>query len=184
MKNTKTLSAIQTVCKVGKVLSTIVFIFCIVGIVGCALGIIGLALPWKNIQIGGTTIHGFIEENADVSIGTCYASMAMVLALCIGEAVLSKLAQRYFRCELEAGTPFTFAGAREMLRLGICAICIPVVSQIVAAIIFEVMHHYFPDAVKTIQNEGVSVGLGIMFIVTSLLCKYGAEISQPEQPAE
>ena len=182
----KTLQNIQTLSKVGKILCKIVFIFCLVGGIGCAVGIVSLALLPDQLQIGGVTIHNMVEKNAEVSLGTCYAAMAAGIVLCTGEAVLCKIAGRYFKNELAAGTPFTFDGAREMIRLGICTICIPIGTQIIASIVHAVFRVTMAD-VQPIELSAFSSGsisLGFMFIVSALLCRHGAEISEKKEQGE
>ncbi len=179
----KTLDTIQKFAKVGKILCKIIFIFSLIGGIGSAIGIFSLAIIPEGLQIGDTTIRGLIEESAEVSLGTCYASMATSMILCAGEAVLCKIAEKYFINELAAGTPFTLAGSKEMLRLGICTIAIPLGSQLVAAIVYGIFKLAMKDVAaldSSVFGSG-SVGLGIMFLVTSLLCRHGAEIAEKEQ---
>ncbi|MBR2590508.1 MAG: hypothetical protein IKE65_06250 [Clostridia bacterium] len=172
-----TLKTIQTISKIGKILSKIVFIFCIVGGCFCLVGLLSLALSSESFKIGGVTIHGLIEKSDKIgSIGTVYGAMAAGTVLCAGEAVLAKMAQRYFKNELAAGTPFTLAGAKEMLRLGICTICIPLGTMVVAHIIYGIIKHFFSDMADFSPGNIVSVGLGVMFIIMSLICRYGAEV--------
>ncbi len=174
----KTLGVIQKLAKLGKVLSKIVFIFCLVGGIFCAVGIISLQFIPESFKLGGVTIRSMIERDARISLGTGYASMAAGLILCVGEAVLAKQAEGYFKNELAAGTPFTFDGAKELLRLGICAICVPVGSRALAEITVQVMAHYMQGVAEIPLGGTVSVGLGVMMIVAGLLCKYGAELSR------
>ena len=47
----KTLGTIQKLAKLGKVLSTIVFVFCLVGAIGCAVGLISLQMMPDSIQL-------------------------------------------------------------------------------------------------------------------------------------
>ena len=177
MTDTKTLHTLQTLCKVGKILSKIVFIFCLVGGIGCLVGITGLALVPGELRIGGVTIHGWIEQSSEISLGTCYAAMAAAAVLCAGEAVISKMAELFFRHELAAGTPFTFPGAKELIRLGICTVCISLGASGLAALVWQIMALFFEN-VREMSFGGISsVGLGIMFIFTGLLCRYGAEVT-------
>ena len=104
--------------------------------------------------------------------------MAVGAIICAGEAVLCRIAGRYFKNELEAGTPFTFDGAKELLRLGIYTICIPVVTVVASEIVYQVMKHFLSNVDKLEIGNAVSVELGVMFIIMSLLCKYGAEIAK------
>lgn len=177
----KTLQTIQTLFNVGRILCKIIFVFCLVGGIGCALGITCLAVIPEGIKIGGTTIHGLIEQSADVSLGTCYAAMATGIVLCAGEAVLCRIAEDCFACEIEAKTPFSFEVARKLTRLGICTICIPIGTGIVAAIV----HGIFVAAMENVAAQDLSafgsgsVGLGVMFLIVGLLCRYGAEKTAP-----
>lgn len=176
----KTLKTIQTLSKIGKIISKIIFIFCLIGGIGCIVGIIGLALIPDGLRIGGVTIHSMIEKNAEISMGTCYAAMAVGVVLCAGEAVLCKLAEKYFKNELAAGTPFTFDGAKELMRLGICTICIPIGTAVISGIVYGIMSSIFSGVEDYNISNITSVGLGVMFIVMSLFCRYGAEITQNE----
>ena len=181
----KTLKTLQTLSKVGKILSTIVFVLCIVGGVGCIIGILLLAsVPnlLDGFKIGAVTIKGMIEKESGVSLMTCYAAMATGVVMCAGEAVLAKFAQRYFKNELDAGTPFTFDGAKELIRLGILTICIPIGTMIVAAIVYAIFKAISKDVSDLDLHGSVSLGLGIMMLIAGLLCRHGAEVS--EKPEE
>lgn len=170
----KTLNAIQKLSKLGKILSKIIFILCIVGFCGCVVGIISMALGTQTLKFGGVTIESILDIKADVAVGTMYAAMASGMILCAGEAVLCKFAEHYFKRELADGTPFSMAGAKEMLRLGILTICIPIGTQIIAEIVHAVIDKTLNGAAPLdIDNSG-SAALGVMFIVMSLICKYGA----------
>jgi hypothetical protein len=177
----KTLKTLQTLSKVGKVLSTIVFVLCIVGCAGCIIGIVCLAafpnVP-ESFKLGDITIKGLVEKEAEISIMTVYAAMAAGIVACAGEAVLAKFAQRYFKNELAAGTPFTFKGAKELIRLGVLSICIPIGSFIVAAIVFAVFKAIANDVSDVEMHGSFSLGLGIMLIIAGLLCRHGAEVSE------
>jgi len=178
----RTLNTIQTLAKVGRILCKIVFILTLIGVIGCVAGIVSLQLIPESIRIGEVTVRGLIERTAEISIGTCYAAMATGAVLCAGEAVLSKIAERYFVHELEAGTPFTLDGAKELQRLGICAICIPIGAKVIAEIVFHIMRNVFENVADLRGDEYLSLGLGVMLIVASLLCRYGAEVAQGAAP--
>ncbi|MBR5258063.1 MAG: hypothetical protein IK019_06670 [Clostridia bacterium] len=175
---TGTLNTLQKLAKLGKILSRIVYIFCLVGGIMCAVGMISMPLFPESVKLGGVTIHAFIEKHAEISVNSCYAAMAMGLILCAGEAVLAKLAEKYFTNELATGTPFTLAGASELMRLGICAICIPVGTKMIANFVYGIMAHFMQDVSKLVPGDTVSIGMGVMMIVASLLCKYGAEYAR------
>ena len=172
----QTLVTIQKLVRLGKILSKIIFTCCIIGICGCVAGIVSLAAGLETLRIGSVTLGGLVEKSAEMSIGSFYATMAVGIILCAGEAVLSKFALLYFRHELEDGTPFTLEGAREMFRLGVLTVCIPFGSLLLAVITHGVLAQYLPDVAELKLDCDGSFALGVMFILTSLICKYGAEI--------
>ncbi|MBP5459624.1 MAG: hypothetical protein J6Y62_05650 [Clostridia bacterium] len=171
-----TLKTIQTLAKVGKVLSHIVFVFSIVGFCLCAAGIVSLALGGDTLQLGGTTIHGIIENETDLNTPTLVSVIAVIMLYCAAEAVLSKFAEVYFKNELADGTPFTQRGAKELLRLGILIIAIPVGTVILASIALSIADNFYPTIEKVSYDEYTSVGMGVMAIIMSLFCRHGAEL--------
>lgn len=173
----KSLKTIQTLAKIGKILSRIIFIFCIVGFCGCVIGLIGIALGANTLKFGHFILSDALQTKAQLSVGSVCAAMSVGMILCIGEAVLAKIAENYFKHELSRGTPFSFEGAKEMLSLGIFTICIPIASQIAAAIVHTVVSKAMNGAAPLNLDNSGSVSLGIMFIVMSVLCKYGAELT-------
>ncbi len=177
----KTLKTLQTLAKIGRILSTVAFVLCIVGGIGCILGIISLAIIPEGFKIGNVTIQGLISKEAEVSMATCYAAMSVGVIACVCEAVLAKFAERYFKNELQAGTPFTFDGAKELMRLGILAICIPVGASILMGITYGIFKLVAKDVSELNLHNGASVGLGVMMIVGSLLCRHGAEVSENKE---
>ena len=180
----KTLKTIQTLAKIGKVFSKIIFVCCVVGFCGCIVGIVSLALGAETFKLGGVTIHSMIENEAGLNLPTLYASMAVGLLFCAAEAVLCKFAEAYFKHELADGDPFTLLGAKELLRLGILTIVIPLGTVIVCSIGVAIADNFFPEIEKLSFDGYASVGLGIMMIVASLLCRYGAEVKEEKANME
>lgn len=176
----KSLKIIQTLHKIGEILGKIVFICCIIGAAGCLVGATALAIGEPAITLHGESVSKFLELEADVSMSTVWAAIFVGLIFCLGEIALAKIAALYFKHELQAGTPFTREGAKELLRLGICAIAIPLVSAILAEIACNIVEHIMG------VTEGLSLdfdigGLGLMFMGMSLLCRYGAEIRESKE---
>lgn len=173
----KTLKIIQTLSKIGKIMSKIIYICCIVGICGCAVGIIAMIVGAETVKLGGMTLHSILEIEADVSEGTVWAAIAVGMILCIGELFVSRKAYRYFANELNAGTPFTTDGAKELLHLGISVIWIPIVTAVLAEVAQEIIAYFMENTLCVELSGFESVSMGVMFIIMSLLCKYGAESS-------
>ena len=177
----KTLNIIQRLSMIGKILSKIMFIFGIIGFCGCIVGILSMSLGAPTLKIGGVTLESILNTEADVTVGTVYAAMAAGMILCAGEAVLSKFAEHYFKRELADGTPFDLGGAKELMRLGILAICIPIGTQIIAEIVYAVMEQTLRGVAPLQLDHSGSVALGVMFIVMSLGCRYGAELREGKE---
>lgn len=183
MNNTNsTLEVIQKLSKLGKILSMIAWIFCTVGAVGCLIGI--LCLPFADIDViklGGMTLHSFIVNESGVDINTYYATLAGEMIVCIGGAITGKYAENYFKNELKAGTPFTYALSKQLLQLGIIAIAVPLGTSILAEIVASIVSSII-DCGKAYEfSTCTDISLGVMLIVISLICKYGAELFEQRE---
>lgn len=175
----KSLNTVQILSKIGKILSKIVYICCIIGAAGCAVGLVSLPFADSGIlKIGGVTLYGLIVNQAGVDLNSLYALMTGAMIVCIGQAVTAKFAEEYFTHELNDGTPFTQTGAKELLRLGILTICVPLGTQILAQIFSGEVAEFVGSGDVFKLEGGDSVALGVMFIVMSLLCSYGAQLRE------
>ena len=179
----KSLNMIQKLSKIGRILSKIAFIGFIVGFCGCIVGLLSLNFGADNlIKIGGVTLRDLIVRESGYSLESIGAAFSGWMVVCAGEAVLAKFAELYFRNEWEAGTPFTFAGARELLRLGILTIAIPTGCVVVGSIVEGIVAGFLDTAKATAMdsyfNNESSVMLGIALIVVSLIFRYGAELKE------
>ena len=179
----KTLNVIQTLSKIAKVFSTIIFVCAIVGLCLCAVAACSLALGFEGIKIGGVTVESMMPYVSSLPKATRFAITAQGALFCVAAIILSKFAMRYFKRELADGTPFTLDGAKELLRLGILSICIPLAAQILASILLSVVGKTAAD-VSLPETDGFgSVAIGVALIVMSLLCKYGAQLQPAQAPS-
>lgn len=179
----KSLKTIQVFAKIGRILSKIIFILSVVGFCLCIVGVVSLAVGFDGIKIGGTTVRSIFANEAGLSMATLYTSAALGALLCAAEAVISKFAEVYFRNELKDGTPFTHRGARELTRLGILSIAIPLATAIVRAIIILIVGNIHPEVEKLDSEIGFSFISGIMMIVLSVFCRYGADLREGKMEA-
>ncbi|MBQ7540964.1 MAG: hypothetical protein IJT44_01580 [Clostridia bacterium] len=171
----QTLQAIQTISKIGKIVSKIVFVCCIVGFCLCVVGIVSLALGAPTFKLGGVTLESILQNKADLTTGTLYASMAAGAIICAGEGVLAKLASHYFERELADGTPFTLGGAQELRRLGVLSIVVPICMQSAVQVVQKILEKVFTDLGPTKPETSVSIAVGLLVLVMALLCRHGAE---------
>lgn len=171
----KTLKTIQVLAKIGRVLSLIVFIACIVGASGCVLGLITFILGVGEITIDGVTLKSILEIEAGISQETLYIVMIGAVFACASEAVVAKFAEIYFKNEIAKGTPFTFEGQKELFRLGIISIAVPLGCDIVVGIIQGILLVIFTSATQTEISVTATIGYGVAFLITSLLIRYSLE---------
>lgn len=171
----KTLGAIQAVAKVGRILSSIVHVFCLVGMIICITGIISIGVP-GSIKVGGVTVYSLLGNLEGVNLEMCCTAAVMGLIVCVAVGAVAKMAERYFTNELAAGTPFTSEGASELLRLGICTICIPLGAIVIAQMCNAIAMRSFESVAEISIDGSVPIALGLAFIAMSLVCKYGAEL--------
>lgn len=179
----KALKTIQIFAKIGKVVSTIIFVISIIGVVVMLISlsaIIGL----KDFQFEGKTFAALLEDSG-LNFVTAVFSCVTAIISCVGGAVVAKFAEIYFSNELELGTPFTPDGAKELLRLGILATVVPVAIATICGIAFILTKIFFPALDESAIGGGsISIGIGIMLIVMSFFCKHGAELADELQEAK
>lgn len=170
----KSLSTIQTVFKVLKILCKVLFILCIVGAVGCAVGAICVCF----VGVLPNEIIGLISDEAEISICAMVISCISGLVVCASEAVIFRFSEIYFTHVLEAGTPFTYEGSKEIFRLGVISIAVPLGVSILLGILLGISQVAF-DGANSIDIDGsISIGGGLVLMFLSLIFKYGTELSQ------
>ena len=179
----KTLKTIQTVCKVCKIFAEIAFVLLVV--LACILIAVAVGVAAGNtalISVNGSSVIDESLRQLGLSVEYMTAGCIAGALFLIAQAVVAKFINVYFRHELKAGTPFTFEGAKEMLRLGIIALAVPIGTSIVSAIVLAVMSASSGVADKI--SIDFSLGLGLLFLALSPVLKYGAYLAQKAQTAE
>lgn len=180
----KVWKALRVLATVGRILSTVVFVCCIVGASLCLLGIIGLSsgVGILHITVGDIDIIGLVEEHAGMTVSTMIAAMSVGIILCAGEAVVAKFGEVYFRHELEADNPFTYASAKETIRLGILTAAIPFVTGNMAFVFVLVMKMFFNNIGDVSVDTSFPVTLGVMLVVLGLFFWHAAERLEGKYP--
>ncbi len=173
----KSLKTIQTFAKIGKVLSTIIFILSIVGAALCAVAIISYAVIGNGaIKLGGVTLHSIIEKETKITDAGLYTILAAGVIACVAEIFIAARAKKYFTNELREGTPFTLPLAKEMRSFGLFDLIVSLVTAFVCSTGIAIMEKYAPELKQTGHLAFGSVGIAIAFIVVSFICEYGAEV--------
>ena len=173
---------IQLLYKIARIASKIIFILCIVGFCICVAGIAAMAIGAGAVKLDGVALPDLMERSAGLSMAAIYAAAAVGAVTCAVHAVLSKLTEIYCKNELADGEPFTLRGAKELMRLGVLTIALPLAATILCAIGVGIAEHFFPGAKDAARGNYTSVGLGLGMILLSLFCRYGAE-RMPDEPS-
>lgn len=178
----KTLENIQTLFKIGKIFSKIIFIFSLIGVVGSVVGMVCLPFGDTGVfKIGGVTVYSLIKNQESMELNSLYAQLSGILIICIGQAVVAKFAERYFAHELAEGTPFTMFGAQRLFRLGLVTVCVPLGTIVLAQIVSSIVAEFAGCENGFEPDGGSSVILGAMFMIMSFLCRYGAELREKNE---
>lgn len=176
----RSLKTIQKLSSLGSILSKIAFVLSVVGFCGCIAGLIGLRFGSDAVlKLGDIRLHGLIANEYGRAAESVAAALCDWVFVCAGKAVLAKFAECYFKNELRAETPFTLAGAKELQRLGILALAIPLGSSLLGSIAESLaaglLNTETATAAELYFDNEASLVLGLMFLLGSLLCRYGAE---------
>lgn len=166
----KSLITIQKTFKIFKTLSMIAMIISFIAAGTALLGLL-CVIEWQSEgMLGfGESVMAFIGTTS-LEPAICVLLSDAVFALTDG--FLCLFAWNYFKTELTDGTPFTHNGADKVRSLGIKAIVMPIVAVIISVVIYACF-----DITNTPDwSNAVSVELGIVLILASLVFHYGAEL--------
>lgn len=181
----KTLKTIQVFAKIGQVISTVVYIVSIVAFCLCDLGILLLPLGGGEVfKFGGVTVHALLDMGDVVGLNAVYSTLIGGGIIIGGHVVVARFAKKYFTNELAAGTPFTFEGSRELLRLGILDLSVNFGCYVLASIVLGIISAFTDGSFSvsdSIIGGDISVARGLTLIFLSLLCKLGAESVTPTE---
>lgn len=178
----KSLKTVQTVCKVCKVLAEIAFVlFVVIVALMLAAAIFTGTGNFDALLLSGGVVLDDMLQQTGVTQDYMVAVFVCLTIIIAAEAVVAKFINVYFKHELKAGTPFTFEGAKEMLRLGIITIAVPVGASVISAIYLTVVTADSGDWNFSVK---ISLGLGLMFLALSPLLKHGTELRLRAQYAE
>lgn len=178
----KSLKTVQTVCKVCKVLAEIAFVlFVVIVALMLAAAIFTGTGNFDALLLSGGVVLDDMLQQTGVTQDYMVAVFVCLTIIIAAEAVVAKFINVYFKHELKAGTPFTFEGAKEMLRLGIIAIAVPSAASVISAIYLTVVTADSGDWNFSVK---ISLGLGLMFLALSPLLKHGTELRLRAQYAE
>ncbi len=186
----KTLGRIQGLMKFGRVISIIVLVCAVLGMIGCAIG--GVALyATSDVAIealdgsGSTTVGELVTDETMVSMEFVYYALIVAFLVCMTEVIISDRIAKYFKFEINEGTPFTFEGAKKLKKVGILAIILPIIVEIIslvgAMILLANTPELITDSSSTEITYASSIGMGIVILLFALIFKHGAELNEAQK---
>ena len=178
----KSLTTIQKLAKLGKILSTLIFVLSVFFFCFNTFQLVVFSIKGSAVLSNGAGLGGFTSTESSMTLNSGYGTLAIFLIVRAGDAVLAKFAAHYFKRELADGTPFTKGGADELKRLGLLTLCITLGVLIISRIIYTVMvAPAIENATSPQINRRSNVAFGIMFLVMSAILRYGAEMCEGRQ---
>lgn len=175
----KTLNSIQKFSKFGSIISKISLWCNTIGLVTCLILLIFQLIVGSGKIVGDSLIVlEMYKDKFNLQIGEIYAGLTSAIIICCADVVLAKKAVKYFDSELQLGTPFDITLADELKDLGKNIIIIKLSAVILANIAYAIFKHFYPITRDLNIDNDLSIGLGISFILISLLCRYQVEEKQ------
>lgn len=89
---------------------------------------------------------------------------------CVGKSTIAELLRRQLSAELISG--------KDYLRLGILTAAVPAGSILLTQILQGVAAQLWAVELDFVPGAESSVLLGLLFLALSLLCRYGAELTE------
>ena len=178
----KNLSIIQTVMKVLRIITKIVYIVCIVGAIisaistGFAIAAYFGAKTFFDITIDGKTLEVIMLEETGMDIVTAIGYSAAGVVMSCASVITSKLACNYFDQEIEDGTPFTYAGADLLKKVAIRSFIISIVAVAIAAIAVAIITMGKETNIKI--DGDISIFSPLAMWLVSVIFRYGAEVRE------
>ena len=166
----KNLKIIQTIAKIGKILSQVAFVCCIVAVSLCSLAFLTLIL------LPQVDLTKLLIEEGETNIETLYASLIVAIVVCASEIYVAFRSKKFFIHELEIGHPFTHEIAGELKKLAWITIIINIVTSFVCEIGIAIANYINP-AIKDINMSFASIGFGLTLLFIAILCDYGSDIA-------
>ncbi len=163
----KSLQRVQKAANVLRILAKIGYVFAIVGTIFCVLGAIFCGIFGSNAHV-----QEWLAKEGETFVTREYVCYCVCAAIgCASGIALAYFNLRFYEAELAAGTPFTKPLVKELRKLGLLHILLPIAASIVIAIVSAAMH------AKADFDIAGGISAGIAYLLLSLPADYGADLA-------
>lgn len=165
----KSLKTIQIIAKIFSILALIGFICSIIGAVFSLIGVSVLSAIREDSALWQKLQELF---NHTLNLNAARCSSLNSIFYCAENAILCGFSRALFKHILAVGTPFDKVVSKRMFRDGILNIAIPIGTIILTSIISAAF------GVKDSEAEYIQLSTGIVYMLFSLVCSYGADVKE------
>ena len=152
----KSLQRVQKAANVLRILAKIGYILTIVGTIFCVLGAIFCGIFGSN-----ATVREWLAKEGTTFVTREYVCYCVCAAIgCASGIALAYFNLRFYEAELAAGTPFTKPLVKELRKLGLLHILLPIAASIVVAIVSAAMR----TDVNFDTAGGISAGIAYLLL--------------------
>ncbi len=167
----KSLERVQKLSKIISIFVQIIFVCCIVALVGSVLGILSVAIIGKDPAVWAQ-ISRDAQTTVTFDMLMCYCIVGAILSA--GEIALYYYVKEFYKKELTIGTPFNKEIVRDMQKIGILHIAIPLGTLILSSIVM---------AIFRVDVDFANIGdltIGLVYLALSFVFDYGADLRNIE----
>lgn len=164
----KSLDRVQTIAKVLKILSMIVFVASIVITSILSILLIVFCFVGNNVEFS----NFFAQINLPYDFNTVLCTLICLIIQSIGSIIIYSKVVKFYKLEITLGNPFDKPLIKVMRNVGVWRIILPIVVSTITSIIYAC----FGVAVNVSSLAGVT--MGIVYLVVSCIMEYGSELKR------
>ncbi len=157
---------VQSIAKVLRVISIIIFVFSIIAFVSGFFLTIGLIIWGKD-----PAIMEFFESNGDAFYYNRLLCMFICITVSSGvSVVLYYFVKRFYKTELSEGTPYSPNVTKSMRKLGVIHLILPLLCLIAVETICLCFNQ-----TNTFMSGDYGITMGIVYLIISYVLDAGIE---------
>jgi hypothetical protein len=175
----KSLKIIQTLSKIAWIICKVIFVLCIVGASVCFVSLIVLSIV-QDVTLFESKVLSIAIMEKGVNLPSAITACIVGMITCGVGIFLAKYSERFFRKELDLGTPFNKEIVQDMRKLALVHLIVTLASYIGILIMCAIIKIFYKDLADFHHNIGGTFSFAICMLVLSLFCEYGTELENKE----